>query len=181
MSENIGEKLKFKFWFGIVLMFLLATVLHFVYDWSGGNKFLGLFFPVNESVWEHLKLLILPITLWWIIIFKTDGQKLGLDRNRWTTGCLVSLVSAMLFTVAFYYTYTQAFGFESVALDILDTLLSITFGQIVGMHIYKHSKGINALVAETFILLIVIMFVVFTLYPPNLPIFYDKVARKYGM
>ena len=181
MSESINSGKCFKFWLGIVVMFLLAAILHFVYGWSGENKLLGLFFPVNESVWEHLKILILPIILWWTIIYIIDGEKLAIDKRRWITGCLVSLLSSMLFMLSFFYTYTQAFGIESLALDILDTLLSIIFGQLLGIYFYKHSKGIPSWLGKILILLIIVVFAVFTLYPPELPIFFDKAGQKYGM
>ena len=42
---------------------LLGVVFHFIYGWSGENGVAGLFFPVNESTWEHLKLIFFPILL----------------------------------------------------------------------------------------------------------------------
>lgn len=53
--------------FGIPVVFLAAGLLHFVYDWSGEATIVGLFTPVNESVWEHLKLLFWPLFVWWMI------------------------------------------------------------------------------------------------------------------
>ena len=48
-----------------VIGFFVTTVLgilsHFVYDWTGGGFLIGLFFPVNESTWEHMKLLFFPM------------------------------------------------------------------------------------------------------------------------
>ena len=36
---------------------ILGTIGHFLFEWTGENAIVGLFFPVNESTWEHLKLL----------------------------------------------------------------------------------------------------------------------------
>jgi len=41
---------------GFVFCCILGTLSHFFYDWSGQNIIVGMFCPVNESVWEHLKL-----------------------------------------------------------------------------------------------------------------------------
>ena len=49
---------------GIIFTVITGTLLHFVYDLSNGNPVVGLFAPINESVWEHLKLLFYPATLW---------------------------------------------------------------------------------------------------------------------
>ena len=45
---------------GALFTLILGTVGHFFYEWSGENKIAGIFFPVNESVWEHMKLTLLP-------------------------------------------------------------------------------------------------------------------------
>lgn len=42
---------------------LLGSLLHFVYGWSGSNVFAAGFSAVNESTWEHMKLLFFPVFL----------------------------------------------------------------------------------------------------------------------
>ena len=46
-----------------IVVFVLGTLAHFVYDWSGQNSFIGLLTPVNESTWEHMKLLFFPMLI----------------------------------------------------------------------------------------------------------------------
>ena len=41
---------------GAVIVCILAPVFHFLFEWSGGNPFVGIFAAVNESVWEHTKI-----------------------------------------------------------------------------------------------------------------------------
>ena len=53
----------------IILTILLGSVFHFLYDFSEQNPFTALFTPINESVWEHLKLLFFP--LFFITIINT--------------------------------------------------------------------------------------------------------------
>ena len=58
---------------GAVFTIITGTLLHFVYEWSGESLFVGIFSPINESVWEHLKLLFFPMSVWILIgyfIFK---------------------------------------------------------------------------------------------------------------
>jgi hypothetical protein len=45
---------------GMVFIALLGTALHFTYDLSRGNILVAGFSAVNESVWEHLKLVFWP-------------------------------------------------------------------------------------------------------------------------
>ena len=51
----------------IIVILILGTLLHFTYEWSGDNLFVGSFSAVNESVWEHLKLVFYPMLLMGII------------------------------------------------------------------------------------------------------------------
>jgi len=49
---------------GFIAITLLGFLLHYLYEWSGSSGLIGLFVPVNESVWEHLKL-----GYWSIVLF----------------------------------------------------------------------------------------------------------------
>ena len=56
---------------GAVFVLIAGTVSHFVYEWSGNRPAVGLFFPVNESVWEHMKLVFFPM-LFYALAVKKD-------------------------------------------------------------------------------------------------------------
>ncbi|HNU23751.1 MAG TPA: DUF6512 family protein, partial [Mesotoga sp.] len=45
---------------GFFFVFFFGVLLHMVYGWSEGNAIVGLISPVNESIWEHLKMLFVP-------------------------------------------------------------------------------------------------------------------------
>ena len=49
--------------FGIIFVFLLGALLHFVFEWSGESKVVGAIASVNESVWEHFKQGFWPLCL----------------------------------------------------------------------------------------------------------------------
>ena len=56
---------------GILAVWVSGSLFHFVYDWTGHNTLVGLFFPTNESTWEHMKLAFLPMNLYGI--YTTDS------------------------------------------------------------------------------------------------------------
>ncbi len=59
--QNIAYKsLKKKNLPSILAVFILGSLNHFLYDWTGGSSLAALFCPINESPWEHLKLLFFP-------------------------------------------------------------------------------------------------------------------------
>ena len=61
--QKIRENLNFQTYFGIGFVLVLGTFSHFFFDWSGENRLVGIFAAVNESTWEHLKLLFFPALL----------------------------------------------------------------------------------------------------------------------
>ena len=50
-----------------IFVSIVGTLLHFTYKFFGENSFVASFSAVNESVWEHLKLLFFPLLLTTII------------------------------------------------------------------------------------------------------------------
>ncbi len=167
--------------FGIPALFVIGGIMHFIYDLTGKVKVMGMFVPVNESIWEHLKMLLLPIIGWWSVYYFINHKKYDLNKDKWFFASVVSIVISMLITLAFYYTYTQAFGIESLVLDIFDLLLSITIGQLIGSHIYKYGKGIKSQISICILILLIAIFAAFTFNPPHIPLFKDSMSGQYGV
>ena len=46
---------------GFVFVSIIGTVNHFVFEWSNENVITGIFTPINESSWEHLKLIFFSL------------------------------------------------------------------------------------------------------------------------
>lgn len=51
-------------WIGFFFCLILGSLSHFFYQWSGNTPAVGLFSPVNESAWEHMKLVFFPVLLY---------------------------------------------------------------------------------------------------------------------
>ena len=66
---------------GGIFTLIAGTLGHFVYEWSGGAVWTAWLFPVNESVWEHLKLLILPA-----VVFFALGAYFMRGANNYISG-----------------------------------------------------------------------------------------------
>ena len=128
-SNSSGKKGPFILWLlsGIPALFVIASPLHFLYGWTGSNIIAGLFVPVNESPWEHLKLAFWPIVLWWIIGYIAFARKDKGGFPRAAVACAVCTTVCLLAIIAFFYTYTGALGTESLILDILSLLLGLAF------------------------------------------------------
>ena len=166
---------------GIPVLFVLGSIVHSLYDISGQNVFVGLFFPVNESVWEHLKMVVLPIILWWSIYYIVMGEKYKINKDKWFTSALISLLVALITIPLFHYFYIEAFGIESVVIDIIILFLAIAFGQLLALHYYNYGKGINYIIVIAIMIFIIGVFMYFTFNPPHLQIFMDTETGQYGI
>ena len=100
--------------FNTIFVFALGTLLHFVYDWSGQNQIIGAFSAVNESTWEHLKLIYFPMLITIIIGF----FYLGKNTSNFMCSKTIGLLVALAFTVIFFYTYTGILGKNIAIIDI---------------------------------------------------------------
>ena len=94
-----------------------------------------------------------------------------LARVLWTV--LVQLVFMVGFITVFFYTYTGAFGFENVIIDISSFIVAVVLGQMVALHMLKSKSKplVNKYLSAAALVAIFFMFAVFTFNPPALPIF----------
>ncbi len=166
---------------GIPTLFILGSCFHLLYDLSNKSPLIGTISAVNESVWEHGKMILLPIILWWTIYYIAKGKKYSINKNKWFTGLLIALVSALFTSPLFFYFYTEAFGKEVLIIDIAILLLAYAVGQCLGLHFYRYSKGLNSYISIALVIIIFTVFIVFTFYPPHLPLFQDSKTGDYGI
>ncbi len=169
------------FFLGIPVLFFAGSLFHFLYEWSGENPIVGAIAAVNESVWEHCKLIVLPLILWWVLGYLFLGKKYRLDIDKWFTAAAIALLTAIITVPLLFYGYTNAFGFESVIIDIFLLLVGLAVGQSLGYHYYRYGKGINYMVGLVIMLAVMAVFVLFTFKTPHLPIFMDKNTGRYGI
>lgn len=97
---------------GILCVSILGTILHFTYRWSGRNPLIGLIAPVNESVWEHMKLLFFPMLLFglWNLKGVTDACRISAFH--------AGLLMGTLLIPVLFYAYTSVLGRNFLVLDI---------------------------------------------------------------
>ena len=140
---------------GIIFTVITGTLLHFVYDLSNENPVVGLFAPINESVWEHLKLLFYPATLWITIGYK----KFGKNNCNYLFPAFLGVVSGLITIPVLFYLYTFILKKDILVLDIAQKNYNFCF---------ISNKKVILLWEIVFIL-----FILFTVYPPALPLFKD--------
>lgn len=166
---------------GIPVLFLAGSILHFLYDLTGKTLIAALFSPVNESIWEHIKLAVIPVILWWSLYYIFRGKQYGIEKDKWFEGALYAVSAAIIFIPMLYYFYTGAFGVKILWIDILILLAALSAGQLLGLHIYRCGKGINTHTVLLIFAGILLFFILFTFLPPRIPLFQDSVTGGYSL
>lgn len=165
---------------GFFFTSVVGPLLHFVYEWSGYNLQVGLFSGVNESTWEHVKLLLVPVILFTIIEYFAYGRYL----QCFLPVKLISAVLGALVIITGYYTYTGALG---VNIDAVNIILFFVATFIVYRYSYQKLTSGNGcprfasfLAMLAFVALIVAI-PLLTLNPPKVPLFRDPLNGLYGV
>lgn len=161
-----------------IILWAFASFSHFAYDLSGNSIIVGLFNPINESVWEHLKFMFFPNLLWWIATYYLQKRTCEIDLHKWIVASAASLVIAPLMVIFMFYSYTGAFGIESVIVDIALVFICYFAALKLSLHIYAYINPsiLKVIISILLILLIFAAFIIFTLNPPDFPIFHDPNA-----
>ena len=164
----------------MVFALLLGTSLHFTYDIFGQNKLVALFSAINESSWEHLKLVFIPfllLTFYDIFAFKEQ-------RGKAVFGKALASLGGCLMVLIFFYTYSGIIGKNFLFMDILTFVLGILTGfwlnyAIIAERIKSpRHKGIYGTII---FLTLTLCFIVFTFLPPQINLFLDPVTHTYGI
>jgi hypothetical protein len=166
--------------FGGIFIALVGTVLHFAFS---STKWIpiGLFAPVNESPWEHLKLVFWPAML--ILIFEYLFVYKKDPPNNFFLAKTVGIMVMPIVILGIFYIYTAFLGTSILIIDITSFYISIVVGLLVNYKIYNISPVSDKLNKYSSFILVIfaVIIIVFTFYPPHIPLFYDSEAGGYGI
>jgi len=164
---------------GIIFTIIFGSLLHFTFEFSGRNPVVGVFSAVNESVWEHLKLAFWPTILFALI----ELVPLRRDANNFWIAKTVGVYVMVVLIPAIFYAYTAFTGESIFAVDIASFIVAVIIGQLISYKLLTHSKVPTMLnwLALVFLIILVVIFIVFTFTPPQAPIFQDPIGGGYGI
>ena len=163
--------------FGLLFLIVFGTCAHFIYEWSGHNKLAGVICAVNESTWEHMKLVIGPSLIWMIV----EAPFLYSSPN-FITAKAVSIVVMMVLIPVIFYGFLLLLKKETLILGILDFVFSAIAGQVVSYWILISvpvPSWANYL-SSAVLVLILYMYLRFTIKPPKIFLFKDPITDRYG-
>ena len=157
-----------------------GTLVHFLYDAFPDFPLTAVISSVNESVWEHMKLLYFPMFV------AALAQRLFPFAQRQDFWCikLSGIITGLFLIPALYYTYTGALGIHLTWVDISIYYISAAAAYLLETHLLMHEPHRICRFSRAAMLLTVTLafiFLFFTYFPPRLPLFADPITMKYGL
>ena len=163
---------------GFAVTSLVGTLLHFLYDWLGKSIWIAPFSGVNESTWEHMKLLFWPMLLWAILQSLFFGER----NDFWCVKLWGILLGLTLIPVLFY-TYNGVIGSSPDWINIVIFFVSAAIAYFWETRQFKLEKIACKLpkLATALLAVLAAFFVIFTFATPELGIFRDPLTGTYGI
>lgn len=164
---------------GFVFTCSSGILLHFLYDWTDENVIAAVFSAINESTWEHMKLMFYPSAIFSIIQYKFIGTQIPFYWSVKLTGLSLSLILIPVL----YYTYTGVLGINTAPINIFLFFLSAAtaFGVEYRLFIKERGCNINTKIALLILAAISLIFTSNTFSPPQIPLFQDPVTKLWGI
>ena len=162
---------------GFAVTALGGTLLHFLYEWLGESVWIAPFSGVNESTWEHMKLLFWPTFVYAVVqsFFFKDRQ------DFWCIKLKGILLGLALIPIVFY-TYNGVIGKSPDWINIAIFFVSAAVAYIYETRLFNRKIYCkNPRVAIISLGIIASLFIIFTFFTPSLGIFKDPITGLYGI
>ncbi len=160
-----------KYFISFIVFSIIGTLMHYVYDIIVRNPILDFIIPINESVWEHMKLIFYPALFFFVYNYDYPTKN---NKSTYYASFIIGVTFAILFCIFCYYVYYIIFFEISEVLNIV--LYYISMAIIFSIMYLMNYKlcNINSnfeLLGEIIILSYIFIFIVFTYFPPSLCLF----------
>ena len=162
---------------GFAVTSLGGTLLHFLYEWLGEAKWIAPFSGINESTWEHMKLLFWPMFIYAIVqsFFFKDSEDFWCVKAR-------GILSGLILIPVLFYTYNGVIGKSPDWLNIAIFFISAAIAYIYEVKLLNEKKLLcrSKKMSLAILIIIAILFVVLTFITPEIGIFKDPLTGTYG-
>lgn len=164
---------------GVVICFGLYILLANLWIYSGKFIVAAVFGAVNGSVWESVKIICIPMLLW----FTVEYFILHVNYYRMTTASVLGVAAAALFRICMAFICMGVLGFCPQWLDWCITVLSLAVGQWISVRIQRYPGRVEEyfLWATAGLGVLLYALMSFTVNPPHIGLFIDPARGIYGM
>lgn len=175
-----GDYMTFKKWkiFSPIIIFVLCSLVHFGYDLLP-NFITSIFFPVNESIYEHMKMIYTSILLFSLIEYFVIRKMTWILNNKGINPFISGLVNIFSFLLI-YLPINMIIG-ENMIVTFIILFISNIITAYVSYHILIQRKLIDDKLGLFLTLFLYIPFTYFTYNPIHIEFFYDTKNKLYGI
>ncbi|MBE6623286.1 MAG: hypothetical protein E7621_03780 [Ruminococcaceae bacterium] len=163
---------------GFAFTSLFGTILHFLYDWTNKSILIAPFSGVNESTWEHMKLLYFPI-----FVFALIQSRSFKDCKKFWCVKLSGIITGLSLIPMLFYTYNGAVGRSPDWLNIAIFFISAAIAFYIETRLFKNCslECYSPRFSLLMLCVIGVLFIVFTFQTPKIPFFQDPLTGTYGL
>ena len=154
----------------IVLPFILAIPAHFLYNFIS-FPLLAIYFPINESIFEHTKLTFTPIIITYLIFYMFFKKRI--NKTTFLSSLIIAITSSTTIMLILYYSFDFFLNKDITILNILSLLISTIASQLLSIHAYKKDIKWSKEISIYILLTITMISINFTVAPPYLDFFKD--------
>ena len=174
MKRSIGL---WQLW-GFAVTSLGGTILHFLYDWLGKAAWIAPLSGVNESTWEHMKLLFWPM-----LLFAVAQSFFFRDREDFWCVKLRGILLGITLIPVIFYTYNGVVGKSPDWLNIAIFFICAAIAYFYETRLINAEKlrcrSSKAAIAS--LVTVALLFIIFTFLTPEIGIFKDPLTGTYGI
>ena len=162
----------------VVIFFLLSFLWHFMYDWLP-CFFTSIFFPVNESIWEHMKI-IFGVIIFGSLISLILMNKFKIKHNNFYVEIIIKAIIGVIFYLLIFIPLYKIIG-ENMFISISLMFITYVFVEFVGYKILNLDELNINIMPVILIVLCYILFGLLTYFPRHNYLFFDEVKLVYGI
>lgn len=163
---------------GTIIAFIICFPMHFIYS-NFPNFITSIFFPVNESIWEHMKILFGSIMFVGII------QKIIiiLKKENINNICFSNFVGALSSIPIFLLLFLPIYFIigENMIITIIIMFISIIISQYISYLIINKPDLKLENKTVIFVIIVYIIFTILTYFPLKNDIFIDSTSNTSGI
>lgn len=162
---------------GYTFAVVLGTLLHFLLGWTD-TPFVASISAVNESTWEHMKILFFPMLFFACI----QSVFFAYEHEGFWWIKLIGISVGVLGIPILFYTYNGAFGKTPDWLNIVFFFVSAGIAYLVEGFLFRKGFSLSLQwIAIVILIALGALFILFTFLPPALPLFQDPLTGLYGL
>ena len=164
---------------GVFVIFILGFLVHSFYSWFPCTLSV-VFFPINESIFEHTKMIFTSYMIWIVIKFFILKNNNFIENNYIFKELITAFIGIFIFLLVYIPVHNNSV--ESLMITLLIYFITIAFSQLINYYIsfkkdYKYLKIIS-------IVVIIITYLISTYFaykPPINSFFIDSTNNSYGL